>query len=361
MESATVKDAGRIRAIAAVLLDKAVDDSSIDRAAQLLKLASETENQVAQAAKYAVEEQKLKDDLSDSSSRRRSEERKTNISILTPLFTTVVLAGTLILQSYQFKEQRIDAANVNEDVRWNEAIKVLSTQKQLSPAGVLLATFSESPRYGGRARDLAEQLLTNSTSRDEFSAVFSNFFEPVDWLNLKWILAADRSIWGTEGPLSDRSWNKDKGENDTSLLTESERAAYAQLKDEVLMLGNKVGPLLKGPRPRDVALDLHATAFWTCDWKGADLSGADLMSSHLFQVDLDGANLSEITRFGGANFQGSTWWKAAMISPQLLNYLLNDETSRYSPGFAYGSTARPISQADYDAALMKLKKASSIP
>jgi hypothetical protein len=92
------KDTEPIRAIAAALLARAVDDNSIDRAAQLLKLASETENQVAQAAKYAVEEQKLKDDLSDSISRRKSEERKTYISILAPLFTTVVLAGTLVLQ-----------------------------------------------------------------------------------------------------------------------------------------------------------------------------------------------------------------------------------------------------------------------
>ena len=51
MERATVKDADRIRAIAAALLDKADDDSAIDRAAQLLRLASETENQSAQAAK----------------------------------------------------------------------------------------------------------------------------------------------------------------------------------------------------------------------------------------------------------------------------------------------------------------------
>ena len=96
----------RIRAIAATLLEKPADDSSIDRAVQLFKLAAETENQSAQTAKYAAEEQKLKDDLVDARAHRRSQELKAAIIAFTPLFTTVVLAGTLVLQSYQFHVQR---------------------------------------------------------------------------------------------------------------------------------------------------------------------------------------------------------------------------------------------------------------
>src|ERR1035441_1318109 len=98
-------DPERIRAIAAALLEKSADNSSIDRAAQLLKLASETENQAAQAAKCAAEEQKPRDDLVDARAHRRFQELKADIMALTPLLTTFVLAGTLVLQ--RSEERRV--------------------------------------------------------------------------------------------------------------------------------------------------------------------------------------------------------------------------------------------------------------
>jgi Pentapeptide repeats (8 copies) len=243
-------------------------------------------------------------------------------------------------------------------VRWNEAIKVLSGQKQLSPAGVLLATFSQSPRYQARALDIAQQLLTNSTSPEDFFAVFGNVFEPVTWFNLKWILNADRSVRASEDRLESKSWDKEKNRHEGNLLNEAERAIYHRLNAEIPMFGTKLAPLLKGPRPKDVVLDLNATEFWFSDWKGANLSGADLTFSTLYAVDLDGANLSGITRFLGANFEKSSWWNAATISPQLLDYLAH--AYPYNANDVYGSAGRPISPADYEAALMKLKKASPI-
>lgn len=354
-----MNDAERIRAIAAALLDKAADDSSSERAAQLLKMASEAENQAAQAAKYAVEEKKLKDDLSDSRAHQKSEGWKTDLSILTPFFSVAVLAGTLVLQTCQYKQQHTDAANAAEDVRWNEAVKVLAGDKQLSPAGVLLASFSESKRYGDRAYDVAQQLLTNSTP-EQFSTVFGNVFEPVSWRNLKWILNADRSMYSTYLPLDNKSWVPAKGDNDLSLLDDSEVITYHRVVDKIQTLGNKVGPLLKGQRPRGIpALDLQMTAFWNCDWKFADLSGADLTGSGLLAIDLDRANLSGITRFQDAVFEKTSWWNAATVSPQLLAYLL--QTHPYKPNYPYGRGGHTITQAAYDAALTNLKKASSIP
>ena len=365
-QSTTVGDVERLRAIARDLLNKKSDEKSVDRAAQLLRQAAETENQAAQAAKSALDEQKLKADLSQSESARRSEEWKSLITIVTPLFTTIVLALTLVQQSRQFKEQRIEASadarrklDADEDLRWNEAIKVLSGQKHLSPEGVLLATFSQSKRYGARARDLALQLLTTSSSIDEFSATLGNLFEPVNWDNLKWILDADRSIYAIYRRLDLKSSVEGKETNDKTLLTETERVTWDRVVDEIEILATKVGPLLTSRRPANLStLDLSATTFWRCDWKGVDLSSADLTNCFLYTVDLEGANLSGITRFQSANVSHCAWWNAARISPQFLEYLL--PSSAYKPELSYGSLYRPIAQADYDAALLKLKQASSI-
>jgi len=362
-----MKEAERIRSIGASLLDGPGDSSSVDRAAQLLKLASEIENQEAQAAKYAAEEQKLKDDLSTSTSARKFNERKAYITILAPLFTTVILAGTLVLQSYQFKEQRKDVAaaaqrqlDAAEDVRWNEAIKVLAGDKQISPAGVLLATFSQSPRYRERAYDMGQQLLNKSTSAEEFSSVFENVFEPVSWSNLKWILNAARSEQSVNERLINKTWVSEKKKNDLTLLNEAERTTWDLIDKEGKLLGVKVGQLFKGPRPAGiVALDVSATGFWYCDWKGVDLRGADLTGIYWYRMDLDGADLSGITRFQGAGVPGSPWWNAAKTSPQLFDYL--SEGFPYNPDTLYGSNGRQISESDYKEAVAKLKKASSIP
>ena len=375
-ERSTQSDVERLRALARDLLDKKTDEQSIDRAAQLLQHAAKTENQAAQAAKYAVEEEKLKDDLAQSRAKHSSQEWMTYISMLAPLFTTLVLAGTLVQQSYQFKEQRkvadetlkeqrkdasaaaqrqIDAA---EDDRWNEAIKVMAGQR-LSPAGVLLATFSQSTRYGNRALDLATQLLAKSNSLEEFSATLGNLFEPVNWKNLKWILDADRSIYATYRRLDSKAWVQAKGVNDMNLLTPAERATYDLEIDEIGILAAKFAPLLKSQRPASVtALDLSATTFWRSDWKGVDLSGADLTNCFLDGLDLEGANFSGITRFQGSSITHCAWWNAATISPQLLDYLL--EACPYKPGETYGSSYRPITPADFEAALQRLKQALSI-
>lgn len=372
-EQALMRDPERIRAIAAALLEKPADDSSIDRAAQLLKLASETENQSAQAAKYAAEEQKLKDDLVDARAHRRSQD----IIALTPLFTTVVLAGTLALQSYQLYVQRHESkdeaqrqaetakaehrrlADAFEAAQWNEAIRVLSNNKQLSPAGVLLATFKDSHLYRDRGYDMAEQLLTNSTSLKEFSTAFSDVFEPVTWDNLHWVLDADRSVKVSEDQIDRRIWVPKNRKNDERLLTDpAERRTYEQLKAEILIFCARLGPLLKGPRPKGAQLDLSATGFWFCNWKGANLSAADLSGAYIYGVDLDGANLSGITQFAGADFTRSNWWNAATISRKLREYL--EEKNPHRPAEYYGSEGRIVPPADYQAGLAQLKRASGL-
>jgi hypothetical protein len=366
MGSIPVKDAERIRTYAAALLEKAADEVSIDRAAQLLKLAFEAENQAAQAAKYSAEEQKLRDELSESRARRKSEDRKTYISILTPLFTTIVLAGTLVLQSYQFMQQRADSAvtaqrqvDLAEDQRWNDAIKVLSTNNQLSPAGSLLATFRSSPRYRDYAYDMAQQLLINSASKEEFSSVFANVFEPVSWANLTRILDSDRALYSAESPLAAKAYDAVKKISEASRLSEPERLKDDRLYAEIGQLGTKIGPLLKGARPAGISLDFHASGFWNCDWNGANLSGVDLTGTALYQTDLDGADLSGITKYEGANLFETPWWNAALISPELLKYLLHQNPHEVNE--RYGSALVFVSEASYETAISRLKKSSSIP
>lgn len=356
-DQAADSDPEHLRAIARDLLARQTDAKSVDAASQLLQRAAEIENQRAQAAKSAAELDKLRDDLAYAESSRSSESWKSSLTILAPLFTTVVLAGTLVVQSYQFKKQRDAAAEEAEDKRWGDAMKVVAERQELSPIGTLLATFRHSRRYGVPARDLAVQQLAKSNSLDEFSSCL-DFFE--NWSDFKLMIKTDRSIAETYRRLDNKTLVKGTGEWDMNLLNEEERTKRELANEQVQILSVKVGALLKTPRPDLLkTLDLSAASFWRCDWKGVDLSGADLTSFYLDAVDLDGADFSGVTQFQYSKFDRCAWWTAGKISAPFLDHLA--ATCPYTAtGSGYGSGYRPVPQADYEACLQKLKQASSI-
>src|SRR5580704_8487773 len=99
---AFMNDTERLRQIAASIIEGPPEDTVIQKAAELLKLASEIDSQRAEARKLAAEEQKISNDLKRSEQISQHEHFKDYIALLAPLFTTVVLAGTLVQQSYQF-------------------------------------------------------------------------------------------------------------------------------------------------------------------------------------------------------------------------------------------------------------------
>jgi hypothetical protein len=94
-----MNDTERLREIAGSIIEKSNDDATIKTAAELLRLASEIDNRRADVRKLAAEEQKIGLDLSESRRGRKSEDWKAYITLLAPVFTTVVLAATLIVQS----------------------------------------------------------------------------------------------------------------------------------------------------------------------------------------------------------------------------------------------------------------------
>jgi hypothetical protein len=76
-----------------------------------------------------------------------------------------------------------------------------------------------------------------------------------------------RSIYATYLRLDNKSWVQVKARNDMSLLTKAERVTYDQVSQQIQVLGIKLSPLLKGPRPRGLpTLDLK------CDGSAGEFS-----------------------------------------------------------------------------------------
>jgi uncharacterized protein YjbI with pentapeptide repeats len=80
--------------------------------------------------------------------------------------------------------------------------------------------------------------------------------------------------------------------------------------------------------------------FSRCDFTGSILydakfdksifKGANLTNASLRNLIVDGANFGEVSNFTGSSWQGTRWWTAEKISPELCTYLRN--IVPYPPG-----------------------------
>lgn len=356
-------DTERLRDIAASIIKDSNDEGRIKNAAELLKLASEIENQRAGARKLTTEEQKISFDLRESRNHRKSDDRKVYITLLAPVFTTLVLAGTLILQSYQFVQSERDKqvqdkrqAEAAEDVRWTDAVKLLSQSDKLSPAGVLLKSFVKSDRYGAQAHQTALQILLKTDDPELFDSLFVLVFEPIDWNDLPQVIDLNRKLYANMNPVIQKTWDPPKMVNNTSRLNPSERKQYDSLFKEIEFIDTKIAPVLRVSRPSGVALDLHSTNLVLCDLQGADLRGANLNGANMANVNLKGTNLIGITHDQFSTYY-TAWWEVSQSSQELLQYLMKE--SPFRPGHLYGPLYQRISKKDYDDNVTRLLQLAS--
>jgi Pentapeptide repeats (8 copies) len=154
--------------------------------------------------------------------------------------------------------------------------------------------------------------------------------------------------------LATLTWDPVKEINDLTKLKPEDKERYGQLIDAIIFVSSSVAPLLQAARPQGEVLDLRSTLIENSDWKGVDLSGANLDYSSIIRVNLQGASLREIKQFDGSIFYQTAWWEAVSISPPLLDYLI--QKWLYNPKQKYGSNSRLVPQQEYDVAISRLKQ-----
>jgi len=331
------------------------------KGAELLKLVAEIENQRAQTKKVQSEYEDLT---------KGSKNWKEFTAILAPVVTSIVLAGTLFLQSYQFarteRDKAADAqrqrdavaaqtkheADAAEDANWADSLKLLSNSEKLSPAAVLLKRFINSPRYSQEAHLTAVQLLLKTSDPEAFQALFSSIFEPISWANLPQVLDIDRQLFQKDNVLLLKAWDDTAQKQILKRLNADEKAKLSYLTSQLDYISEKMAVLLKGQRPVSYPLDFHWIALWNTDLRGADLTGAVINGANMTNVDLDGANLNVAGQLEVSPvFDQSAWWQASKINPQLLSLLQLqypfDTTATYRGGH--------FTEQDYQAALNRLR------
>jgi len=314
----------------------------MEKTTQTLKLIAELEQSRAEASKLAAEESKLRYDLDHAPQHDRSEQIKQYVSLLTPVLTTAILAGTLILQGYQFTQSEKDKREAAEDAQWTDAVKTISQSTKLAPPAVILNPFLKSEHYGNRARMVAIQLMSESDDPKLFADLFQSAFQPLAWENLPVVLDLDRTLQQSlsqVAPLKVRNALEESKYNYT----------LAAIKE----IGTAIAPLLRAPRLNNASLPLQGTYFIDCDWKRTNLTGTNLTNTWFIRVNLEGADLSGVTEFKGAYF-GTAWWDASRIAPELLEYVLKQNPYDSLDTYALQGASRE----HYAAAITRLKQSS---
>lgn len=357
--SQATTSAERLRQIAEKLLDS--ESPNTESAAELLKAASELKLNLATIHKLNAERQKLQQDI------RSSHQWRTMFIAVSPLVTTVILAATLGFQIWQANKQaeasRVADAEKREALarqeqlaeatRFTEALKTIQESEKISPAAVLLDTFTKEPQKS-EARKMVLRLLLNSKSEEDFEALFSGSVEPVTSSDLTTLLQLDRALY-SQYVLINLSVDPSTNQIVESSVPDAQKSQYHLLRQEINYVSGRIGSLLRGPRDPGSQIDLTNSSLSTIDLTNANLRGANISGAVFSAVNFEGADLSEIAQFQNAEFFYSPWWRASRISKTFLSYL--EEKYPFLPGGAssYAGSVKATSE-EYRSNLERLHR-----
>ncbi len=361
-------DISNLKKHAEDLLHRAGDGASQEKAAGLVETIEKIEGERANTIRVLEETKEI--------SLRRHEASRSHwkeiLGIVTPFLSTIILAGSLVLQGFTFTKLEQDKNNelnrqqqdktnelrhqeeLAEKARWTEALKVLSESEKRSPAAALLRSFTASP-YKELARKEAITLLVGrENNASAFQELFNSVFLPADWDSLPDILQLNKELFEQQNPFLLKQWDFSTKTADPRKLQGTEKRSLDRLEAELSVIRSAIAPLLTSRRPANVELNLKSVDLSECDLSNADLSGADIEAAGLSNVLLDNANLDNIKSFQTSGFVDSPWWHAKRISPDLLNYLKNNFRFEEQRKEFYKKSKLPLSEQDYEDSIKRL-------
>ena len=348
--SARSDELDKLRAAAALQLSNARTPEAIEAGGRILAQVTEIEKLAADAEKARAEKQKLELESSSSSQRTLSEERRHIATLLAPLLTTVVLAGTLVLQTYtaitterdkQVEQQRQREAA--EDASWGDTLKSLSGEiKGISPGSLSLNRFFASPRYSQLAKQASISVLLQTNDEGQFKQLFAATFGVVSWANLDEILGLDRQMLSKNTQFLTTAYKK--LDSDPS-LSPDEQARFDFFYESTSFICLQIAPALRSPRSANFQLDVTYVAINKCDLFDADFSGAKLNGFNPSNVRFDRADFSGASGYDNVSWAGNVWWRARKIDAGMLDYL--KKNFPYDPKRTYWNESSSLQQ-DYD-------------
>ncbi|HWY20489.1 MAG TPA: hypothetical protein VNX26_04665 [Candidatus Acidoferrum sp.] len=374
-DAAARREAAEIRATADRLIASGVPDD-VAKGAVLLEKAAGLEQARSNAEKLALEREKLRWDLQNS---QGSHWKETFIAF-TPLFTTLILAGTLIFQIQQAQRERRDRrieaaedarqkkierddrramaeaeAKRKEKQRFTDALKDLQTSERISTAAALINTFREEP-YRSWVLETAVTMLLARETMAEFQTLYMEMLNPLTYDNMPQIRRLCKEVDSSYFLIATPIWDEQTASSDTAKLSEKDRKLFQLYSEQQSFLSSKLAGLLHNAAPAGVSVDLSGLVLRDMDLSGVDLGTAIIAASNWNFVNVDECDMSRITEFDNCVVYYTAWWHAARISKLLLQHLAKNFP--YSPEQRY-NTKRPLGTEEYSACVARLEAGGS--
>jgi hypothetical protein len=367
--NSTNADVAAIRAEASALIARG-NPEDVTKGSALLQKALELEQLHANVDKLSLEQEKLRQDLESQKSGW-----KEALVTLGPIFTTVILAGTLIFQIWQARSERREKSREvhdenerkalerkdareaeerqKEKLRFMDALRDIWTSEKVSTTSALISTFHDEP-YRSWVMNTAISILLSRSSMEEFTATFMDVMNPIQYADLPYMATlckeVDRSYFQVSSPI----WNPTLHRTEPDKLTEENRKRYYLLDAQQIFLSQKLASFLrKPPAAGATTIDLSEMCLREADVSGADLGAMNLTGANWNYLNVEDCDFSGVTKFGGMAITFTAWWHAKQISKELLDYLTKNYP--YMPGEKENyNSKRTLSQDDYRAQVSRL-------
>jgi len=300
--------------------------------------------------------------------KEKTETLRFYLPIVVPLLSAVAVFGALVFQAIQFKKSiEIQRETINvqkdtaaiqrsmteeqkrtaEDAAWREAVKTFNMANpnlvSSHSNNAILKGFLKAGDHKEDARNLAVEILALTIDQDLFADLFHAVFDtssaPAEandetWNTIQKTTEINRrlktrffeyndvsnSMFGKTGPRP--QWSIRTIETNRGLLKLNPENVKYQLGIEIDMVSNLLATYLRLPRSEArERVDLADSALSDCDVSGVNLRGAVLDYVYIYNVKLEDADLSEITKFTKSNWDNTAWWHAKSVGSELLNYL----------------------------------------
>jgi hypothetical protein len=330
----------RIGTIREKLIDPALVDldvPALERACAILQVVAEAE--------------KIETDISTKVRASHSEYLRFWIPILAPTITAIALVSTLVFQIQQYQANTALQNQANEDTQWRTAVTYAASDegKQSVLAFTLLKSFFDSKRYSKQAREAAEVLIADTPYPISFRNNFEDLLTRTNWDNFQSLVNISRMLvrFYENEDREIRELKEHPGQPTVRPGSHNHYSAKAVLEENIIIASKGLVKFLREhPRPSGITLDLNDSAIrnqdlsnmdfggalltfiWinNCNLEGADFRGATIGNEAFTYSNVKGADFSGVKvdtglASGKPNWEGTAWWQAKRVSPDLLKYL----------------------------------------
>jgi hypothetical protein len=299
-----------------------------------MKLTEELQREKLQIEidKTTAEVEKIKIDIKHSLAEtenilhlRNTDGKRFWFGVLAPAVSAFALVFTLWNQIHTSSEERELKRAADEATQWRSFL-VNTKDSTSNTAGLILnRSFFKSQTYSQEALEVAANVyLPHASSKSVFDFVYIEFADSINKSNYRFLVDLTHNL-ATRVSTIQSSLSKNKPKIDTA-KTQKLTILLSEVNEELRISGRRLKQIVYGKtgthskNTEEIILD--NAYFIKTNFHQLNFGHASLTNTVFDNVNVDEADLSNISLLQNSNWNGTAWWRAKEVSKPLLKYLV---------------------------------------